>query len=115
MKEFEFGGLVISMAGRDKGELFVIIGTEEEYVILADGKHRIMAKPKRKKKKHVQYMKYQCSDLKARRDTSGIITDDMIRRELKIYRKQHPLQQETAGKSFCMDADESPQGAERRE
>ena len=45
--------VVVSLNGRDKGKLFVVIGREEEYVLLADGKGRKVDKPKRKKFKHV--------------------------------------------------------------
>lgn len=92
MKELEFGGVVFSLAGHDKGELFVIIGTEGEYLILADGRYRTVAKPKRKKKKHVRHIKYQCSELKARHEASGRITDEMVRYELKKYRRQQTPQ-----------------------
>ncbi|MBO5059393.1 MAG: KOW domain-containing RNA-binding protein [Clostridia bacterium] len=47
------GSLVYSKAGRDKGELFLVLKTEGEYVYLADGDTRRVLKPKRKKLKHV--------------------------------------------------------------
>ena len=43
-----------SLAGHDRGELFVIVGVEEDYVYLAAGRGRGVQKPKKKKKKHVQ-------------------------------------------------------------
>ena len=51
MKEYRLGEFVVSIAGHDKGELFIIIGTEEDYLILTDGKKRTIEHPKRKKKK----------------------------------------------------------------
>ncbi len=45
---------VISLAGRDKGQYFLVIDRMEEYVLLADGKGRKLEKPKKKKLKHIR-------------------------------------------------------------
>ena len=50
MDRFEKGMLVRSKAGHDAGEIFIITGTEDAYVYLADGKLRTLQKPKKKKK-----------------------------------------------------------------
>jgi ribosomal protein L14E/L6E/L27E len=48
------GSVVISKAGRDSGKYFLVVGSEgEDYVYLADGNLRRLAKPKKKKAKHV--------------------------------------------------------------
>ena len=46
--------VVVSVAGRDQGELFYVIDADPVYLILANGKDRTLDKPKRKKRKHVQ-------------------------------------------------------------
>ena len=46
--------IVLSLAGHDKGKLFFVLREEGEYVLLADGKGRKLATPKRKRKKHIQ-------------------------------------------------------------
>ncbi|MCL2408445.1 MAG: KOW domain-containing RNA-binding protein [Oscillospiraceae bacterium] len=46
--------IVISLNGRDGGKRFIVIGTEDEYVLLVDGKGRKIDKPKRKKIKHIK-------------------------------------------------------------
>ena len=43
-----------SLAGHDKGKVYLVSGADETYVYLVDGKCRTMDRPKRKKKKHVQ-------------------------------------------------------------
>ena len=45
--------VVVSTAGRDRGQMFYVIGTEGVYTLLANGKDRPLEKPKRKKVKHV--------------------------------------------------------------
>ena len=46
--------VVVSVAGRDQGELFYVIDADPVYLILANGKDRTLDKPKRKKRKHIQ-------------------------------------------------------------
>ena len=37
MELYEVGSLVISKAGHDKGQIYVIIKVDEEYIYLSDG------------------------------------------------------------------------------
>ena len=46
--------VVVSRAGRDAGELFYVIGADNEYLFLVNGKDRTLEKPKRKKRKHAK-------------------------------------------------------------
>lgn len=48
------GMIVRSGAGRDKGKLMVILELDGDYAFLADGKERRLAKPKRKRIKHLK-------------------------------------------------------------
>ena len=52
LPDLAIADVVISTAGRDTGELFYVIGTEDAYLLLVNGKDRTMDKPKRKKRKH---------------------------------------------------------------
>ena len=47
------GMLVYSKAGRDKGRLFVVLRTENDFVYLSDGDTRLVGNPKKKKIKHI--------------------------------------------------------------
>ena len=51
--EIERGRLVYSIAGRDKGTLFLVLKRDGEFVYLADGNTRKVENPKKKKLKHV--------------------------------------------------------------
>jgi ribosomal protein L14E/L6E/L27E len=51
--EIQKGSLVYSKAGRDKGDLFLVLYTEGEYAYLTDGDTRRVKKPKKKKIKHI--------------------------------------------------------------
>lgn len=51
------GQYAVSLSGRDKGRTFIILGVpEENFVLLADGELRRIAKPKRKKLKHIRLL-----------------------------------------------------------
>ncbi|MBO4938744.1 MAG: KOW domain-containing RNA-binding protein [Oscillospiraceae bacterium] len=46
--------VVVSTAGRDQGQLYYVIGTDDQFLMLVNGKDRSLDKPKRKKLRHVQ-------------------------------------------------------------
>ena len=45
-----------STAGKDKGNLYLVLERTEREVLLTDGKLRKLAKPKRKNRKHVEFL-----------------------------------------------------------
>ena len=47
------GSVVRARAGRDKDKFFVVLQTDGEYALIADGKRRRVEHPKRKKLKHL--------------------------------------------------------------
>ena len=52
---FEKAQIVRSRCGRDQGRLFCVLDAEGEFLLLADGKRRRVANPKRKNVRHVEY------------------------------------------------------------
>ena len=54
MKEYGIGMMAKSLAGHDKGKVYLVLDSDEVYVYLVDGKIRTLDRPKKKKKKHVQ-------------------------------------------------------------
>ena len=52
-QELRIGELVRSIAGHDKGDFFLVIRKEGEFLWLCDGKRRKATACKKKKKKHV--------------------------------------------------------------
>lgn len=71
-----------SLAGHDGGRLFVVVGSEDEYVLLADGKERKLQRPKRKKRKHAVWAGRCDSPLAERLQSGGAVQDSEIRRAL---------------------------------
>jgi ribosomal protein L14E/L6E/L27E len=55
MNEIKAGDVVRSVAGHDKGGLFVVLdAVDADFVLYADGKTRTVEKPKKKKRKHLR-------------------------------------------------------------
>lgn len=53
----EIGTVVKSLKGRDKNKYFCVVGIDDGYVFICDGKERKLQKPKRKKIKHIEITK----------------------------------------------------------
>jgi ribosomal protein L14E/L6E/L27E len=82
------GAMARSLAGHDKGEFFVIIRENEEYVFLADGKLRTMDKPKRKKKKHIQIIHEDGEQRRKSLIQGNNLTDMEIRKSIRCYKRE---------------------------
>ena len=54
LPEFMIADVVRSAAGRDAGQLYYVIESDESFLYLVNGKDRSLEKPKRKKRKHAQ-------------------------------------------------------------
>ena len=77
--------IVISKNGRDAGKRFIVIGTDSEYSLLADGKGRRFEKPKRKKNKHLEFEEKTDSLIAKKLIEGEKITNSEIRRVLAGY------------------------------
>jgi len=52
--DINISDVVVSRAGHDRDNWFYVIGEDQEFLLLANGKDRPLDKPKRKKRKHVE-------------------------------------------------------------
>jgi ribosomal protein L14E/L6E/L27E len=80
------GQVVFSKSGRDKSLPFIIVDVDEDYVYLADGKHRLLENPKKKKKMHVQICNDIIEEIKSRLEDNLYLNDADLRKALKDYR-----------------------------
>ena len=80
--EADKSSLIVSKAGRDKGQLFYVIDTDEQYVYLADGKSRRLEKPKRKKRKHVEQVPRTESRIAEKIRNGEKVLNSELRKEL---------------------------------
>jgi ribosomal protein L14E/L6E/L27E len=81
----DIADVVISLNGRDEGKHFLVIGTEGEYSMIANGKNRRAERPKRKKNKHL-LLEDKTDGPTAQKLISGEkVTNNEIRRALAGY------------------------------
>ena len=76
--------MIVSLAGRDKGQLFFVVELDESYVYLADGKGRRVEKPKRKKRKHVALLPRRDSRVADKIRSGDKVLNSELRRELAV-------------------------------
>ena len=83
--EINKSDIVVSLNGRDADKRFVVIATEDEYSLLADGKGRRVEKPKRKKNKHIRLEGNADSRIVEKFKNEERVTNSEIRRALAEY------------------------------
>ena len=72
------GRKVISLCGRDAERVMLIVGTDGDFVFLADGRTRKLSSPKAKRMKHVRLLPGEISEA-AELIRSGKADDAKIR------------------------------------
>ena len=79
--------VVVSNAGRDRDQLFYVIGTEGVYTLLANGKDRTLEKPKRKKCKHVSKVLRAETRIAAKLLAGDKVLNSELRKDLAYIRQ----------------------------
>jgi len=85
-KECQIGRLVLSRAGRDKDNSFIIIDIlDENYVYICDGNIHTLDKPKKKKIKHLIFTNIICEDIIDLKATGNNIKNSVIKRFIQSH------------------------------
>ncbi len=79
--------LAKSKAGHDKNHIYVVVGEEDNMLLLANGKTKPLAKPKRKKQMHIQPIKHLPAELASLEQEK--LTDELIVKILTIYSRRN--------------------------
>ena len=83
------GTFVSSLAGHDKGEIYLVLRDEGNVLYLVNGTTKTVDRPKKKKLKHVQKINKKVNDdLYERLINNKKITDEEVKREIKLFMKQ---------------------------
>ena len=80
--------IIESLAGRDKGKFFYVIDTEENFVLIADGKGRKLENPKRKKLKHVRRVSRTETRVALKIQNGDKVLNSELRRDLATFGQQ---------------------------
>ena len=83
MQKLEFGMFARSLAGHDKGRLYIVLEAGDDEALLADGRLRTLEKPKRKKRKHLQPDYHRADELLRRKEEGHAIRNEDIIQALK--------------------------------
>ena len=83
--EFIISDVVISTAGHDRGELFYVVDTDEQFLYLANGKDRDLGRPKRKKRRHVQKVLRSETRVAAKLICGDKVLNSELRRDLAYH------------------------------
>ena len=77
--------MIVSLAGRDKGQLFFVVDTDGDFVLIADGKGRKLETPKRKKRKHIQKVLQADTRVAEKIRNGDKVLNRELRRELAVF------------------------------
>ena len=80
--DIQISDVVISVRGRDQGEIFYVVGRKEEFLLLANGKNRTLEEPKRKKQKHVEKVLRSETRVAAKLLSGDKVLNGELRRDL---------------------------------
>ena len=85
---FRQGDVVRSAAGHDRGELFLVLREEGDFVWLDDGKRRKLEAPKKKRRKHVVSAGVWTHPVAGRLQDGEPVLDSEIRKALAAFRNK---------------------------
>ncbi len=86
--------LAVSLAGHDKGQLYLVLEEKDGVCLLTDGKRKLIGNPKRKKTIHIQKIIHIPGSLKEM--TENAQTDAQVRAVLKMYLNRKTNTDQTA-------------------
>lgn len=90
------GQFVVSKAGHDKNNLYIVAAQEGEYVFLCDGRTKTQEKPKKKKLKHIQPVRQTVEEELLRKLQAGEkVYPEEIRYAVEQYNLNRHLNEET--------------------
>lgn len=86
MQEFKVGDLVVSTAGHDMGQFYMIVEIlDKNYVALADGKNKPITSPKKKKIKHILSLGQKDDDFEEKISQKDVDSNAYIKKILKNF------------------------------
>lgn len=78
-----------SMAGHDKGKLYVILSCDDNTVTVSDGRLKKVESPKKKNIKHIKVIKKKHDEsLKEKIENGDKAVNEAIKRAIKLYERE---------------------------
>ncbi len=77
------GQIVLSQMGRDKGQVYVVVGYgKPPFILVADGRNRKATKPKKKNIRHLKLIGSIAQDVANILEQGSKVTDEMLRQAI---------------------------------
>ncbi|MBQ4283451.1 MAG: KOW domain-containing RNA-binding protein [Lachnospira sp.] len=86
LKEIK-GCFATSLAGHDKGQMYIITEADDKYVYVCDGKNKLIDTPKKKKRKHIQLINRKDAEVESKLMSGTLINED-IKRAIKLIKAE---------------------------
>ena len=88
LSDIRIADVVMSTAGRDRGKLFYVIGTDPVFLDLVNGKDRTLERPKRKKRKHVDKVLRSETRVAEKLRNGDKVLNSELRRDLAYFSRE---------------------------
>ena len=88
ISDYNISDVVKATAGRDREKLFYVVGLDEQFLFLANGKDRPLDRPKRKKRKHVQKVLRSETRVAEKLKHGDKVLNSELRRDLAFHAGQ---------------------------
>ena len=88
------GEIVLSLKGHDAGGLFCVVDTRDGFVLIADGKGRKLAAPKRKRESHLRGVGTSAHPAIVRLQRGESVSDRALRQALAAFRDSEQTKME---------------------
>ena len=85
MSRARLSDIVLSLTGRDRGQLMLVVAEEGDFLLLANGRARRAENPKRKRRKHVELVEEGSGPAADKIRSSEKITNSELRRAIAAY------------------------------
>ena len=86
--DIRISDVLVSNAGRDRGELFYCVGHDGAKVLLVNGKDRTLEKPKRKNNKHVSKVLRAETRVAGKLRSGDKVLNSELRRDLAFLARE---------------------------
>ena len=81
--------LATSKAGHDRNQVYVVLEEKDDFLMVANGTTKTVAKPKKKKKIHLQLIKKIPDEVLEVIQDAKALDDITIKRILKVYNRRY--------------------------
>ena len=88
LSDLTIADVILSTAGRDAGNLFYVIGAENDCLLLVNGKDRTIEKPKKKKCKHTKKVLRSETRVAAKLRNGDKVLNSELRRDLAYLSRE---------------------------